>query len=261
MSMTRQAVVHVVEVYRRSLWVSSSEIGVVTVGALAHWAGGIHPVTVEGKGSSGCNGAVEKKAADLPSSIPWRDLDGSAAIRPAGIITDPWTRSGGWVRKYAANGARHRKHIPTPCLGTCIVHFLDHPLSSVLELCHSFRLCDATSLVSSKSRGSFSGSLCSVTLHVEPRIDMGSNICTTRASQDTPSRRVEVVVAGGSYAGLSAALNLLDLCDGRPARCGPRPSPDAEEAPSAPAEPLNVRVTIVDERDGYCTSHLVFEPE
>ena len=52
----------------------------------------------------------------------------------------------------------------------------------------------------------------------------------------------KVLVIGGCYAGLAAALNLLDLCSGRPVRCG---GVDA-------GTELDVQVTVVDERDGYC---------
>lgn len=57
----------------------------------------------------------------------------------------------------------------------------------------------------------------------------------------------KALVLGGSYGGLSAALNLIDLCDARPARCGRGDEPPA-------AEKISVDVTIVDERDGFCKS-------
>jgi len=44
-----------------------------------------------------------------------------------------------------------------------------------------------------------------------------------------------VLVAGGCYAGLSAAINLLEKCD-------------------TIDSPILVDMTIVDERDGFCTS-------
>ncbi|KAL2429475.1 Oxidoreductase OXR1 [Exophiala dermatitidis] len=62
----------------------------------------------------------------------------------------------------------------------------------------------------------------------------------------------KVLILGGSYGGLAAALNLLDLCNGRPARFT-----------AATAEPFThgkipVDITIVDERDGYY--HLISSP-
>lgn len=56
-----------------------------------------------------------------------------------------------------------------------------------------------------------------------------------------------VLVAGGSYAGLAAALNLLDLCEGRL----PRFNPGLERSPSLKYR-VPIEVIIVDERDGYC---------
>jgi hypothetical protein len=65
-----------------------------------------------------------------------------------------------------------------------------------------------------------------------------------------------VLIAGGSYAGLSAALNLLDLCGGRPPRFNP--AFKFEDISAAFTGTLTrripVEITIVDERDGYCES-------
>lgn len=54
-----------------------------------------------------------------------------------------------------------------------------------------------------------------------------------------------ILVLGGGYGGLSAALNLHDLCSGRAARMA---------AQEAPGPRIPVEITIVDERDGYCSS-------
>ena len=55
-----------------------------------------------------------------------------------------------------------------------------------------------------------------------------------------------VLVSGGSYAGLSVTLNLLDLCNGLPSRfTGEKTAPDATQQ-------VPLEVTIVDERDGFC---------
>lgn len=54
----------------------------------------------------------------------------------------------------------------------------------------------------------------------------------------------EVLILGGSYGGLSTALNLLDLCNGKPTRAGfENPIPDRK---------VPVNVTVLDERDGFC---------
>ncbi|KAL1838800.1 hypothetical protein VTJ49DRAFT_2193 [Mycothermus thermophilus] len=60
-----------------------------------------------------------------------------------------------------------------------------------------------------------------------------------------------VLIAGGSYGGLSVAVNLQDLCRGLPARSGPKPEEDSGTPQSAPAPEIPVDITIVDERDGY----------
>ena len=70
----------------------------------------------------------------------------------------------------------------------------------------------------------------------------------------TPPFRV--LILGGSYAGLSAALNLDDLCNNRTARCGKKPD-DGVESPS-PEQAFPVDITIVDERDGFY--HLIGSP-
>lgn len=58
---------------------------------------------------------------------------------------------------------------------------------------------------------------------------------------------VRVFIAGGSYAGLSAAVNLLDLGDG----FSPRMAHERyQHHPSVPK--VNFQITIADERDGYC---------
>jgi hypothetical protein len=58
---------------------------------------------------------------------------------------------------------------------------------------------------------------------------------------------VKVLVIGGCYGGLATALNLLDLCHGRPARFSGAQSPAQELRPTLPVD-----IKIVDERDGYC---------
>ncbi|KAF1816808.1 pyridine nucleotide-disulfide oxidoreductase AMID-like protein [Eremomyces bilateralis CBS 781.70] len=64
--------------------------------------------------------------------------------------------------------------------------------------------------------------------------------------------RTRILVAGGSYGGLAAALNLLDMSQGRKARSAPTDRP-ASDRPALP-----VQITIVDERDGFF--HLIGSP-
>lgn len=56
----------------------------------------------------------------------------------------------------------------------------------------------------------------------------------------------KVLIVGGSYAGLAATLNLVDLCHGRKCRF------NQAENDQGPENKIPVQVTIVDERDGYC---------
>ena len=56
-----------------------------------------------------------------------------------------------------------------------------------------------------------------------------------------------ILIAGGAYGGVSAAVNLLDLSLGRSARLDPDKVPAEEACNGVPIE-----INIVDERDGYC---------
>ncbi|KAJ5131564.1 uncharacterized protein N7515_007603 [Penicillium bovifimosum] len=69
----------------------------------------------------------------------------------------------------------------------------------------------------------------------------------------TVSRKFRVLVIGGSYGGLAAALALIDLSQGRVPRfdC----SPDSK----APAHRIPIQITVVDKRDGYF--HLIGSPK
>ena len=60
---------------------------------------------------------------------------------------------------------------------------------------------------------------------------------------------VNVLIAGGSYAGISAAVNLCDLGAGSSPRMAIEPYPHHPDLPR-----VDFRITIVDERDGLCTS-------
>jgi thioredoxin reductase len=58
----------------------------------------------------------------------------------------------------------------------------------------------------------------------------------------------KVLIVGGYYAGLAAALNLSDLCSGKPSRGGHPPTPPEVE----PQPILPIEIKILDERDGFC---------
>ncbi|KAG9849846.1 FAD/NAD(P)-binding domain-containing protein, partial [Aureobasidium melanogenum] len=62
-----------------------------------------------------------------------------------------------------------------------------------------------------------------------------------------------VLVIGGSYAGLAATVNLIDLCDGKQPRFT-----SASTEKKSPKVKLPVDITVVDERDGYY--HLIGNP-
>jgi hypothetical protein len=61
-----------------------------------------------------------------------------------------------------------------------------------------------------------------------------------------------VLVVGGCYAGVSAALNLQDLCSGRAPRCG-RSGEGEDLTPKT--QNIAIDITIVDERDGFCEAN------
>jgi hypothetical protein len=61
------------------------------------------------------------------------------------------------------------------------------------------------------------------------------------------SAPVRIFIAGGSYAGLSACLNLLDLAAGRSPRMSGDEYPHVDDYKT-----MNVEITIADERDGFC---------
>ncbi|OAA68086.1 Pyridine nucleotide-disulfide oxidoreductase, NAD-binding domain protein [Niveomyces insectorum RCEF 264] len=67
----------------------------------------------------------------------------------------------------------------------------------------------------------------------------------------------KVLVIGGSYGGLAAALNLSDLCLGKPAR-GDLRERNEENANKNDPEPFDVDITMVDERDGFY--HVIGSP-
>ncbi|KAJ5578799.1 uncharacterized protein N7459_007763 [Penicillium hispanicum] len=66
-------------------------------------------------------------------------------------------------------------------------------------------------------------------------------------------RSFRVLVIGGSYGGLAAALNLSDLSRGRRARFDSNPNS------TLPSHRIPIQITVVDERDGYY--HLIGSPK
>jgi hypothetical protein len=78
---------------------------------------------------------------------------------------------------------------------------------------------------------------------------------TTMGSIPDSAPVVRVFIAGGSYAGLSAAVNLLDLGDGLSPRMAHK---RYTHHPSVPK--VNFQITIADERDGYCKYFLFLFP-
>ena len=64
------------------------------------------------------------------------------------------------------------------------------------------------------------------------------------------ARSFRVLIIGGSYGGLAAALNLSDLARGQVARF------DSNADAKPPSHRIPLKITIVDERDGYCNQRL-----
>lgn len=62
----------------------------------------------------------------------------------------------------------------------------------------------------------------------------------------TISRSYRVLVIGGSYGGLAAALSLIDLSQARVPRF--TSNPDVKP----PKYTIPIKITVVDKRDGYC---------
>jgi hypothetical protein len=66
----------------------------------------------------------------------------------------------------------------------------------------------------------------------------------------TLSNPHRVLIVGCAYGGISAVINLLEYSRGA-ARQSVYPGPDFEGTKSQ----RGVEITVIDERDGYCTSH------
>jgi hypothetical protein len=67
---------------------------------------------------------------------------------------------------------------------------------------------------------------------------------------------VKILIIGGSYGGLSVALNLLDLCNGKQARF--TASGEEKAAAKELQHIVPVEIKIVDERDGFCKKNPKF---
>lgn len=86
----------------------------------------------------------------------------------------------------------------------------------------------------------WSSTICQAPRHISNFSTMGSQF--DASSKSTPFK---VLILGGCYGGLSAALNLVDLAEGRAARQGNGAVPGHDGK-------IPIDITIVDERDGYC---------
>ncbi|WXC47458.1 hypothetical protein QX201_007176 [Fusarium graminearum] len=75
----------------------------------------------------------------------------------------------------------------------------------------------------------------------------------TMGSLPETSNAVRVLILGGCYGGLSAAVNLLDLSQGYSPRMNSEPYTHHPNLPT-----FNIEITIVDQRDGYY--HLIGSP-
>jgi hypothetical protein len=65
----------------------------------------------------------------------------------------------------------------------------------------------------------------------------------------SPCKPIKVLIIGGSYAGLSTAMNLLRLSQSH--NCKPSPKHDGSSMPQD-YEDISLHVHIIDERDGFC---------
>lgn len=79
-------------------------------------------------------------------------------------------------------------------------------------------------------------------------------ITMTRSVEVTSTERpVHVLIIGGAYAGMAAAMILADLCAGKAPRFFGVDNPRLGHR-------VPVEITIVDERDGYCGYNLSLTP-
>lgn len=96
--------------------------------------------------------------------------------------------------------------------------------------------------------------------HINENLTFASNKFNSQVASNTfkntksdnkmpASARVKVLIIGGSYAGLSAAVNLLDLHQGLQPRQSREPYLHHPDTPQ-----FDLEIIIIDERDGYCMS-------
>jgi hypothetical protein len=82
-----------------------------------------------------------------------------------------------------------------------------------------------------------------------------SNVTDT-LSNVTLSNPHRILVVGCAYGGISAVLNLLEYSQGK-ARQSVYPGPDFKGIKCS----RGVEITVIDERDGYCTSSILMLTE
>ena len=71
--------------------------------------------------------------------------------------------------------------------------------------------------------------------------------------QTIHSRPHHIIVVGGSYGGLATVVSLLALADGKELPNGGNPMPGLDTISKQ-----GLRITLIDERDGFCTSYTSF---
>jgi hypothetical protein len=112
----------------------------------------------------------------------------------------------------------------------------------LLRITNTKTLCSATVGAPYYIKASRTPYLCPSSSFFAPFSSMPSN-----EGPNIPQAVPRVLVIGGSYSGLAATVNLIDLCDGKQPRFTSTPTDVV-----SPKTKLPIEITIVDERDGYC---------
>ncbi|EPE08259.1 pyridine nucleotide-disulfide oxidoreductase [Ophiostoma piceae UAMH 11346] len=123
-----------------------------------------------------------------------------------------------------------------------------HRLSAVLRPAKSAKLSSLPAHRRPASHSRLSPCLIFSSYFSSSSSKMGSTLRPNNAS--TPFK---VLVVGGSYSGLAAALNLSDMCLGKTARASVSYQDKVE-----PVDPIHAEITVVDERDGFY--HVIGSP-
>ncbi|KAI4848528.1 FAD/NAD(P)-binding domain-containing protein [Aureobasidium sp. EXF-8845] len=118
----------------------------------------------------------------------------------------------------------------------------------LLRITNTKTLCSATVGAPYYIKASRTPYLCPSSSFFAPFSSMPSN-----EGPNIPQAVPRVLVIGGSYSGLAATVNLIDLCDGKQPRFTSTPTDVV-----SPKTKLPIEITIVDERDGYY--HLIGNP-